>query len=320
MPALIFGSAGDPVDVLRWEERPAPSLSASRVVVEVAARPINPADHAFIRGQYRVRPEFPQIAGLEGMGRILESAVPEVFCVGQRVAFRWPGSWAGVASVPVERLIAVPDDVDDSVGCQISLNPLTAWGLVESAQASAGDWLILTAATSTVANLIAAIGRARRMKTLGIVRGSVEQARPRANVDVILSASDPGLQEAIIEFTGGQIAALLDSVGGPLMGILMPVLSAGARILAYGVQDRTPVPISNAMLIYSNLTWIGFGIDRWLASLSAADRRVAETSLWSMIRDRTLNLPAAATLPLRDFRRALAADGAAGRTGKVLFM
>jgi NADPH:quinone reductase-like Zn-dependent oxidoreductase len=112
----------------------------------------------------------------------------------------------------------------------------------------------------------------------------------------------------------------LDSVGGPILSTLLPLLRIGARVIAYGVQERAPAPITNAMLIYSNLTWIGFGIDRWLATLAAVDRRVAVESLWSMVRDRTMPLPIAATFDLADFRSALATDAQSGRVGKVLLI
>jgi NADPH:quinone reductase-like Zn-dependent oxidoreductase len=320
MPALVFDATGDPLDVLRWEERPVPARESGSVLIDVVARPIHPADHAFIRGRYRVRPQFPQIAGLEGAGVIRESGDSEEFTVGQRVAFRWPGSWAGISAVPVERLIAVPDDVDDNSACQVSLNPLTAWGLVETAQLTAGDWVVITAATSTLANLIAAICRVRHIKTLGIVRGSAEQAGPRCGTDAIVSTADPKLHDTLLDLTGGGIGALLDSVGGPLLSTLLPALRAGAHVLAYGVQDPTPVPITNAMLIYSNLTWIGFGIDRWLAGIDVTARQRAHSIIWSMIREHNLELPVAATVGLEDFRRGLQIDAAPGRAGKVLLM
>jgi len=97
MPALVFGATGDPLEVLQWEERPAPRRVSGSVLIDVIARPIHPADHAFIRGRYRIQPQFPQIAGLEGAGVIRESSDSEEFTVGQRVAFRWPGSWAGIS-------------------------------------------------------------------------------------------------------------------------------------------------------------------------------------------------------------------------------
>jgi NADPH:quinone reductase-like Zn-dependent oxidoreductase len=202
----------------------------------------------------------------------------------------------------------------------MSLNPLTAFGLVESSQAELGDWIVLTAAASTVSRLVASICRARGIKVLGIVRSPIDHATARCNADAVLSSSDPTLGESITKLTAGRAVALLDSVGGTLLSQLLPVLAGGARVLAYGVQDKTPVPITNAMLIYSNLTWIGFGIDRWLSRIDGAHLRAAQESLWTMLRDGTLQLPIASLIPLKDFRQGLAADSASGRLGKVLLI
>ena len=68
MQAIIFDHAGEPADVLRHADAAMPTPVDNQVLVKVVARPIHPADLAFIRGQYRVRPQFPQAAGLEGAG------------------------------------------------------------------------------------------------------------------------------------------------------------------------------------------------------------------------------------------------------------
>jgi NADPH:quinone reductase-like Zn-dependent oxidoreductase len=113
---------------------------------------------------------------------------------------------------------------------------------------------------------------------------------------------------------------LLDSVGGLIIPKLFATLGAGARIVAYGVQDRSPAAITNAMLIYSNLTWKGFGIDRWLSGLPAEIAAGMLQDLWSMIREGTLTLPVASTHALARFDEALAAEAQPGRMGKVLLV
>src|SRR5581483_9135464 len=113
------------------------------------ARPIQPADLFFIRDQYRFRPKLPQVAGLEGIGVVVGGGANKRIATGSRVAFRWPGTWAEFAAVPEDRLIPVPDDVPDAVACQIALNPLTAWALVNEAELEPHDWIVMTAGAST---------------------------------------------------------------------------------------------------------------------------------------------------------------------------
>src|SRR5712671_7158425 len=156
MRALMFDRPGDAGAVLRLGEAPEPVLQPNGVVIEVRARVIQPADFLFMRGVYRVRPVFPQVAGFDGAGVVLELG-REVrgLSVGQRVAFRSVGAWAERAVAPAERVYAVPDDIADEVACQFPLNPLTAWGLLDVCSLSSGVRVLATAGRSVTAALLA---------------------------------------------------------------------------------------------------------------------------------------------------------------------
>lgn len=319
MQAIVFDKAGEPAEVLRACDVSDPSLAGDVALVRVAARPIHPADLAFIRGVYRVRPKFPQIAGLEGCGEVIASPQGCRFRPGMRVAFRYPGAWADIAAVPIDRLIEVPDDIAEAQACQITLNPVTAWALLGESGAKAGDCIVLTAATSAVSNLAARMARQQGIHTIGVVRGDAGDAKTRSAADHLISASEMNLPKAIADLANGNpIAAILDSVGGPLIEKLMPSLAPGASIVAYGVQDRAPAAVTNAMLIYSNLVWKGFGIDRWLSQQSAEAKVQMIDAIWSMIRDDAVALPVDLNHRLANFRDALAADAKPGRIGKVI--
>ena len=318
MKAVVFERAGNPDEVLRVSDIPPPEIGDGQVLVKVDTRPVQPADLFFIRGQYRIKPKFVQVAGLEGAGVVLDSGRSAIRA-GTRVAFRWPGTWAELAAIPAERLIRIPDEVPNTVACQISLNPVTAWALLDEVGVGAGDWVVITAAASTVSRLVAAIARHRGVHVIGVVRASAEEGSRRSPADLVFSAQDSDLIEWISRAAGdNKVAALLDSVGGPLITRLFSVLRPGARIVAYGTQEREPARVTNAMLVYSNLTWMGFGIDRWLAALEP--HRYAEMleELWSMIRLGIVKLTVHSIHSLEHFKEALAADAVPDRDGKVL--
>ncbi len=320
MQAIIFDHVGEPGEVLNVADIPPPHVRAGHALIAVRARPIHPADAAFIRGKYRLRPQFPQVAGLEGVGTVVETGAGVDAARGSRVAFRWPGSWAEFAVVPAERLIEVPPDISDQDACQMSLNPLTAWGLLDRAKVVQGDTIVLTAATSSVSNLAGALARRRGIRVIGIVRGDPSAAATRCTADHLLSDSDAELVASILSATDGKgAAALIDSVGGPIVAKLFGALAPGARLVAYGVQSSEAASVTNAMLIYSNLTWYGFGIDHWLSRLSPDATAAMRAELWSMLRQGTLSLPVASTHPLDAIGDALAAE-AQSRRGKVLLV
>jgi NADPH:quinone reductase-like Zn-dependent oxidoreductase len=317
--ALFFERTGEPREVLRVGENSLPPQGERDLLIQVAARPIQPADWAFIRGQYRIRPVMPQTAGLEGSGTVIAAGSQADVPTGTRVAFRWPGTWAEYAVVPSHRAIRIPADISDDVACQMSLNPVTAWALLDEVALSAGDWLLLTAAASTVSNLVASLARRRGIHVIGVVRGDAATHAARSLADHVYSADDPELASRILGICGdARIAGLLDSVGGPLLSTLIGTLAPGGRIVAYGVQDRAPALITNAAMIYSNLSWKGFGIDRWLSTSPPDKTATMFDELWRSARDGTLSLPVAARYELARFGEALEADLQPGRRGKIV--
>lgn len=320
MRALVFEHAGEAEEVLHLSRHPVPDLEHGEVKVKVTARPIQPADRFFIRGQYRIKPTFPQIAGLEGAG-VVETSTDPSFHPGERVAFRWPGTWADYVTVPAARLIRVPGEVSDDDACQIALNPITAWALLEEAQVGPGDWIVVTAGGSTVSALIASLARARGIRVISLVRGDATRMATKSSAEITLSVDDPDFPASILNTTESvRVSALLDSVGGANTAKLFGVLRPGARIVAYGVQDASAIPVTNAMLVYQNLTWIGFGIDRWLGSISTDRYEAMLASLWQLVGSGSLELPVADRYPLEHARDALQAESSPGRSGKVLLI
>jgi NADPH:quinone reductase-like Zn-dependent oxidoreductase len=294
MKALVFDRTGEAAEVLSWRDVPEPVAGPGEVLLRPEACPIHPSDLFFIRGGYRWRPKLPQIAGLSGAGRIVQTGAGVDLRPGERVAFRSPGAWAELVTVPVERTIAAPDDIAVEDAAQFPLNPLTAWGLLDMADVKPPAWVGLTAPSSSVARLVDALAARRGLRTIGI------HAR---------SEDLPSLGERVRAETGGAgLGALIDSVGGPIVSQLLPVLVPGATMVAYGAISSEPALVTNAAMVYANLTWKGFGIDRWLSGLQPGERDAMFSELWQAIREGKLPLPVRARIPMSEFGRALDAS------------
>lgn len=315
MKAVLFESAGKPEDVLRFSTSiQIPTPGPDEVLVRVEARPVQPADIMFIEGRYRIKPMLPQIAGLEGAGAVAAVGTNASIAIGTRVAFRSPGTWAEYAAVPVDRLYVVPDGVPIESAAQFALNPVTAWALLDELHLRRGDWIVINAATSAIAQIVHSLARLRSIGVVGIVRAAteVEIAFPA------ITAESLDLAARILESTNGAPAAgYLDSVGGMLIKNVLPALRTGATIISYGVLDQAPAPILNSDMIYWNLCWKGFGIDHWLATTrDRRDEMIDE--LWAAIRAGNLLLPVRAQYGLEEFAGAVVAARQPGQAGKVL--
>ena len=313
MKAVVFETAGAAADVLSLREIDVPVPARGEALVRVDVRPIQPADFMFIGGRYRITPHFPQVAGLEGTG-VVTAAGPGVSIeVGRRVAFRSPGSWAEFVAVSQDRVILAPTDITAEDVAQFSLNPITAWALLDVVGVQKGDWLAINAATSTVAQLIEQLAHARGVHVVKIVRAGSTSREP-----AVLAADVPGLSEKMLKASGGlPFAGLLDSVGGTAIMNVLPALARGATIVSYGTLEGGRANMSNADLIYRNLTWTGFGIDHWLATSTARQAAMVD-ELWQAIRTGALKLPVRARYTLAEWRAAIADATTAGRYGKVL--
>src|SRR5262245_59081807 len=141
MRAAVFERVGDPVTVLSVRDVETPVPTAGEVLVDVDASVVQPADLMFIRGSYRIRPQFPQVAGLEGTGIIAAAGAGSTIAVRTRVSFRHPGAWAEQVTVPSDRCYVVPDRIPIEAAAQFSLNPVTAWALLDELSVDAGDWI-----------------------------------------------------------------------------------------------------------------------------------------------------------------------------------
>jgi NADPH:quinone reductase-like Zn-dependent oxidoreductase len=258
--AALFEHSGEPADVLTVHDIPSPEPGSGEVIVHVHASVVQPADSMFIRGRYRIRPSFPQVAGLEGTGIVGIAGAGSTLAAGTRVSFRHPGAWAERVAVPAERCYAVPEGVPVDAAAQFALNPVTAWALLDEAGAEGGDWIALSAPRSAVARLVAGIARERGVHVLGLSRPGREEV-----LDYLVC--DPSGQDFAARIdtltTGRWLAGYLDSVGGAVLSAVPPALRPGATIVSYGVLDDAPVAVRNSDLIYRNLTWKGFGIDHW---------------------------------------------------------
>ena len=136
---------------------------------------------------------------------------------------------------------------------------------------------------------------------------------------IVSTTGQPGPDEVRARTGGKGLAALLDSVGGSLVERLFGAMRAGATLVAYGTRSDEPISVRNATLIYGNLTWRGFGIDRWLSGIGTAARAEMLEVLHAAMRDRRLPLPVRARFALADFQAAVRSAGEP-LPGKVLFV
>ena len=331
MKALIFRGTGEPNNVLQLTEIPTPPLAPGKALVRMLLSPIHPSDLHMLRGRYGYQPELPASPGIEGVG-IVEALSPGVEgpAVGTRVVFVhiWQ-TWRELIVCPADRLVPVPNGLDDTAAATCCINPLTAWALTKSTHnLKAGDWLLQTAAASSVGKFVLQLAQQYRFKTINVIRRR-EQEKIIRNLggDEVICTDDEDLRARLQELTTGKgVERAIDCVAGELGAEVARNLAPAGIMLVYGALSshrqtdpaKFSLPLFAPRLIYSTATVRGWWLPHWVSSQPLAEVRRATSDLLTMLSNGALTPPTIVRYSLKDFQQAVhLADGEAGQQ-KVL--
>ncbi|ULQ55181.1 zinc-dependent alcohol dehydrogenase family protein [Flavihumibacter rivuli] len=305
MKAIYFERTGKAEAVLGYTQAwPEPVCGDDGVVVKVMARVVNPADHLFINGNYRVKPALPAVAGLEGAGLILEKGKGVTGVeVGDRVAFRHPGTWAEKITVPSAKLIKVKAALSWVDAAQLALNPLTAYALVTEANIGKEGYLLMNAADSALGKLVIQLARMRNIRVIALVRSNTQgDALKALGANVVLVAGEEGLNDRIMDCTNGKgVNAYLDAVGGSIVNELIPVMAVHSKLIVYGLLAGDSLCLTSRDIIFKNLSIAGFGIDKWMLDQGTEKLDAVYEWLQDRIIEGELVIPESRVISLEDY-------------------
>lgn len=325
MQSVRFYEFGDPADVLRVEDVPQPEPGAHQALVRLRARPINPSDLLTVSGHYGALPPLPATPGLEGMG--------EVVAVGEGVSHLRPGrrviplgvqgTWQEYILAPGAQLIAVPDGVNDQTAAQFVVNPLTAWIMcVEELALRPGEWLLQTAAGSTLGRVVLQIARLRGFKTINVVRRRDQVEELKAlGADEVICTDEEDIAERVREVAGKEgVTKAFDAVGGETGAAVMRSLGRGGVMIVYGRLSGEPMPIDGGRMIFTSSALRGFWLGEWLRSAAPERQQAVTAELLRLMASHEIVPPVEAEYPLADVLSAVEHAGRPGRSGKVLLV
>ena len=332
MQALIFREPGDPGATLRLEHIEEAQPASGEVLLQVLYSPINPSDLHMIRGRYGYQPLLPASPGGEGVGVVMKvgNQVTEVR-VGDRVICigAW-NLWRERLVCRASHVVRVPAAISDEVAATCYSNPLTAWALTQSTHhLKSGEWLLQTAAASSVGKLVLQLSKVYGFRTMNVIRRR-EQAEVIRSLggDEVICTEDEDLRSRIQELTGGKgIERAIDCVAGEVGGEIVRNLAPTGMMVQFGAlsshRQTDPVkflmPVFSPKLIYSMATVRGWWIPLWLESQPIDAVTKVMTNLLDMIAAGRLTLPETKSVPLEQYKEAIAmADGGSSEGKKIL--
>jgi len=253
--AIRFNQLGGP-EVLHFENVPDREPGPDEVLLKVEAVGLNRAESMYYHGFYLEQVSLPSGLGYEALGKVT-AVGPKVdpTLVGQRFA-TIPGFsmnqypvLAEEAVVPASALAAVPDSFSAVEGAAAWMQYSTAYGaLVAFGKVAAGDFVIITAASSSVGLAAIQIVKAQGGISIATTRTSAKKVQLTAlGADHVIATEEEDLVARVQSITGGKGARIVfDPVGGDYVNTLAQATANGGTIFLYGMLSGKPTPFPAA--------------------------------------------------------------------------
>lgn len=211
-----INSTGGP-EVIEWVTRDLPEPGEGEVRIRSTAIGLNFIDIYHRRGSYNIA--LPSGLGSESVG-VVEVLGPDVsgLAVGDRVGTFGPelGAYATHRNLKAERLVKLPDDVDDETAAALLLKGATAEFLVERcARVEAGQTVLVHAAAGGVGHLLVGWLKAIGATVIGTVGSEDKAMRARhAGADHVILHKQEDVVARVRDITGGAgVPVIFDGVG-----------------------------------------------------------------------------------------------------------
>lgn len=332
MKTLVIASPPD-LNSLKLTEQDKPEPNQGQIRLKISSIGLNRGDLLFCQNRYFIKPGSSSRLGFEAAGIVdaLPTEGSSKFKLGDRVALRpmsfdvgMQGALAEYGIYEEASLIRSPDSLPDEHCGAIWMAYLTAWGgMVECGELKQGEYVVITAASSSVgiaaiqiANMVGAKPiatttneeKAAKLRQLGAPHVIIQKKEDEKNLDYA---------DQVLAITGGAGSDLVfDAVAGPGSHGLVKASRRGGRIVIQGMLDRRPMDIHAGVLMKRLLTLKGYTVDQTLED--AIQRENAINAIRDGFDNGKLEAIISESFPLQDFKNAFTTLQANKHIGKII--
>jgi NADPH:quinone reductase-like Zn-dependent oxidoreductase len=238
------------------------------------------------------------------------------------------GTWQEFVLAEPERVLPVPEPLSTSTACQLIANPLTAWLLVAQLGLGRGEWLLQTAAGSTVGELVIQLSRHLGFRTLNVVRrrAAMEHIRALGGTEVICTEDEDLLERTAQLASGDLVTKALDCVSGEVGATVSRALAPGGEMIVYGAlsthrqidPNMLTIPLFACSVIYETKIVRGFWLPRWFATTTPEDVRSALHEVIALVTKEIMTISEWQPFPLGQVAEARRLAEAPAHGGKQL--
>lgn len=252
MKAIQIHEYGGP-EALKWEDVEVATSGPDEVRIRHTAVGLNYIDTYMRTGLYPL-PGFPSGIGLEAAGVIEEVGEGvSMVAAGDRVAYAGgpAGAYAEARIMPPDRLVKIPDGIDDQTAAAIMLKGLTAWYLIRRTfEVGPGQTILAHAAAGGVGLILCQWAKKLGATVIGTV-GSEEKAElAKANgCDHPIIYTRENFAERVREITDGAgVPVVYDSVGAATWEGSLDCLRPRGLMVSFGNASGKVPPIEPVVL------------------------------------------------------------------------
>jgi trans-2-enoyl-CoA reductase len=213
------------------------------------------------------------------------------------------GTWQEYICLDEGYVWLLPDRITDEQAAQIVINPWTAYSMVKDLGAvPKGEYLVQSAAGSTLGKQVIALAKHWDIKLINIVRRAEQKAELKASgADEVICSAEEDVAARVKEITGGKGAwGALDAVAGTMTQTLASCVRDGGQIFVYGVLGGFVSCIS-VMDLFRNVQVAGWTLSKVRNDPVRREACAAEVAAL-----------------MRDFKSAMARAEKAGSSCRVL--
>ena len=291
MRAAVLTQHGGPEALELRDDVARPEPGAGEVLVKVGAAALNNTDIWTREGAYGLPGDpdakagwrgplsFPLIQGGDIAGEIVEVGEGvSADRVGQRVLvdsaiYRDESPTAPPVGLLgsetdggfAEFVISTADQAHDVTDSPLSDEQLaalpvsygTAMGMLERAAIAEGETILVTRASGGVGLALVQLAAARGAKVIAVTSGSKTDEVLAAGAQHTVDRKAGALAEQITQHSGGQLDAVADIAGGPLVSQLLPLVRDDGRWVIAGAVAGQVIEFDLRRLYLHNISLIG---------------------------------------------------------------
>lgn len=303
--AIRVHQTGGP-KVLQWDEIEVGTPGPGEIRLKQTAVGLNYIDVYHRTGLYPL--PLPFVPGMEAAGTV-ESVGKDVTRLkpGDRVAYSSViGAYAETRLIAEDRVVKLPDDIDNKTAAAMMLQGMTARYLIRDIyKVGPGDTILIHAAAGGVGLIVCQWAAALGATVIGTVSSDEKAALAKANgchYPIVYTRED--FQTRLLEITGGEkLSVIYDSVGKDTFLKSLDCLRPRGLMVLFG-SSSGPVPPFDLSLLSQKGSLM---VTRPTLATFVATRPLLEensSDLFNMVGSGKVNIHVNQTYPLKEAAQA----------------